>query len=312
MLLRTAPKAISGLILCPDGAVGFAIRHDHRGSEYYCATDYSMQSSWGRESCGNDSSHSLLETPVSVFTVQGAERSMSEEKVPASSPEVPNRRTLTIEDVEEALAQAFQDVHEQRWAREAWAGLIKLGLADYSTEMERSDAAVRFIALAGFYNDWQEQTEECDRPFERVGILAAFNLTSFRLGQLIGHHPDFLDDCDFDPYSGSSSDERLLEEAIFHLEVKARPTVVMALMAHYGSISGLFVALWNSNKQPRPADYDQRWEEYDSERAWDMELLHMWIPPYQDTDDEILNDLTDDKMRLWTWLDQHPSISKST
>jgi hypothetical protein len=124
------------------------------------------------------------------------------------------------------------------------------------------------------------------------------------LGQLIARHSAFLDDPDFDPYTSLNSDEQLLQRAMFHLELEARPAVVTALMAHYGGISGLFVALWNSDKQPRPADYDQKWEEYDSERAWDIEHLHMWIPPYQDTDDEILNDVTGDKMRLWTWLDQ--------
>jgi hypothetical protein len=33
-------------------------------------------------------------------------------------------------------------------------------------------------------------------------------------------------------------------------------------------------------------------------------------PPYQDTDDDILNDVTDDKMRLWTWLDQDATPPK--
>jgi hypothetical protein len=28
------------------------------------------------------------------------------------------------------------------------------------------------------------------------------------------------------------------------------------------------------------------------------------VPPYNETDEEILNDVDDDKMELWTWLDQ--------
>src|ERR1019366_2211143 len=231
---------------------------------------------------------------------------MSEEKEPTPSPEIPerNRRCLTLEDIKEALEEAFEGAHERLWANDAWAALIKLGLSDYSNELERCEAAVRFIAFAGFYKDWLAQVEECDRAFDYGEISTALNLTPFRLGQLIGRHSAFLDDSDFDPCKSLNSDEQLLQRAMFHLKFEARPVVVTALMAHYGGISGLFVAIWNSDKQPRPADYDQKWEKYESERAWEIEHLHVWVPPYQDTDDEILNDVTGDKMRLWTWLDQ--------
>ncbi len=37
---------------------------------------------------------------------------------------------------------------------------------------------------------------------------------------------------------------------------------------------------------------------------WDAEYLHTWVSPFQETDDEILNDVTADKMELWTWLTQ--------
>ncbi len=231
---------------------------------------------------------------------------MSEEKEPTPSPEIPerNRRCLTLEDIKEALEKAFEGAHERLWANDAWSGLIKLGLTDYSNELERCEAAVRFIAFAGFYKDWLAQVEECDRVFDYEEVSTALNLTPFRLGQLIGRHSDFLDDSNFDPCTSLSSEEQLLRRAAFHLELEARPAIVTALMAHYGGISGLFVALWNSDKQPRPADYDQKWERYESERAWEIEHLHMWIPLYQDTDDEILNDVAGDKMSLWTWLDQ--------
>lgn len=232
---------------------------------------------------------------------------MSEENEAAPSPEVPERNrgeSLTFEEVKGALEGAFPDAHARLWANEAWAALIKLGLASFTNELERCEAALRFIAFTGFYKDWQAQAEECDRAFDYGEMLPALRLTPFRLGQLIGRHSDFLDDADFDPYTSLNRDEQLLKRAMLHLEFEARSAVVTALMAHYGGASGLFVALWNSDKQPRPADYDQKWEKYDSQRAWDMEHLHMWVPPYQDTDDEILNDVTGDKLRLWTWLDQ--------
>ena len=59
---------------------------------------------------------------------------MSEEREPTPSPEIPERRRscLTLEEVKTALEEAFEDEHERLWANEAWAALIKLGLADYS------------------------------------------------------------------------------------------------------------------------------------------------------------------------------------
>jgi hypothetical protein len=167
---------------------------------------------------------------------------MSGENEPARAPEVPerNRGSLTCEEVKGALERAFPDAHERLWVKEAWAALIKLGLADYSNEMERYEAAIRFIAFAGFYKDWQAQTEECDRAFNYGEILADLNLTSFRLGQLIGRRSDFLDDSNFDPYMSLNIDEQLLQRAMFHLELEARPAVVTSpwlRRAEHGSSS---------------------------------------------------------------------------
>ena len=36
--------------------------------------------------------------------------------------------------------------------------------------------------------------------------------------------------------------------------------------------------------------------------------LSIWVPPYQETDEQILNDVDDDKMELWTWLDQGAEV----
>jgi hypothetical protein len=53
---------------------------------------------------------------------------MSEEKEPTPSPEIPerNRRCLTLEDIKEALEEAFEGAHERLWASDAWAALIRL------------------------------------------------------------------------------------------------------------------------------------------------------------------------------------------
>jgi hypothetical protein len=53
---------------------------------------------------------------------------MSEEKEPTPSPEIPerNHRCLTLEDIKEALEEAFEGAHERLWANDAWAALIRL------------------------------------------------------------------------------------------------------------------------------------------------------------------------------------------
>ena len=155
-----------------------------------------------------------------------------------------------------------------------------------------------------FYRDWRALIGESDRGFTSLSVPAAPNVTAFRLGQLIGRHPEFIDVPRFDPYSILAADEDLFRKGLYHLETEARPAVVAALKAHFGGTSGLFVALWNSDKQPRPKDYDWNWEEHNRQRDWDIQNLHTWEPAYQNTEGEILMNETAEKLHLWTWLDQ--------
>src|ERR1035438_7985173 len=165
---------------------------------------------------------------------------MCEHAEQAPSPDVPprNRTFLTHEDVKEVLEQVFPGAHEL-WANEVWAALIKLDLANYSNELERCEAAIRFIAFTEFYRDWQALVDEGDRGFTDLSVPAALGLTAFRLGQLIGRHPDFIDDPRFDPYTSLGTDDELFRRALYHLEMDARPAVVSAIEEHFGGISGL-------------------------------------------------------------------------
>lgn len=167
--------------------------------------------------------------------------------------------------------------------------------------MERCEAAINLIALIEFYKDWLATAGGEERVFRYNDLATALGLLPFRLGQLVGRS-DLPDEPDFNACDGLD-DEELFRKAIFHLEMKARPEVVSALKEHYGEISGLFVALWNSDRDPRPDDYEKNREEYEDARNL-LIRLNNWQPPYQETDDEILNDVTDEKMHLWTWLDQ--------
>ena len=110
-----------------------------------------------------------------------------------------------------------------------------------------------------------------------------------------------------------TGEDQLFKDGIYFLELQARPAVLDGLLSRYGSTSGLFVALWNSNTQPRPSDYDDecesgefdtKGEEYEYQRAYDIEKLHLWTAPYEETEDEILMEVTGVKSNLFAWLDQ--------
>ena len=231
---------------------------------------------------------------------------MNENAEQSLSPDAPaqNRMTLAFGDVKEALQEAFDGEYERRWVSEAWAALIMAGPADYSNELERCEAAIRFIALIEFYRDWRSLVDEGDRGFAGVSVATVLNLSPFRLGQLIGRHPEFTGVPRFDLYTIRPSDDELFCRALYHLEIEARSAVAAAMKLHFGGISGLFLALWNGDKQPRPADYEWNREKYHWQRDWGIQNLHTWVPAYQDSEDEILMDETAEKMRLWTWLDQ--------
>jgi hypothetical protein len=76
--------------------------------------------------------------------------------------------------VKEALEEVFEGEHERRWANAAWAALIQRGFADYSNELERCEAAIKFIAFAEFYKDWKAVAydEEANRGSYYGGVPA--------------------------------------------------------------------------------------------------------------------------------------------
>ena len=96
-----------------------------------------------------------------------------------------------MEPAQEAIEEAFE-AHERRWATEAWSALRQAGLANYSTELERCEAAINFIALVEFYKDWQEGANEGNREFSYGSLPEFLGLSPFRVGQLVGSNPELL------------------------------------------------------------------------------------------------------------------------
>jgi hypothetical protein len=186
--------------------------------------------------------------------------------------ETPTHKVLLWEDLKDLTDRAFDiwtHSREKEWGKSAWGLLISQGGAHYSNEIERHEALIMFLALAGFYHDFCAMAwEERDEPMysywaEEVG------LSNFILGQLVGREHNLEED-----------------EALKVLVSRARPKVVEWLRQVHAGPDKLFCSLWRTNDWDTGADEDG--EEHECEL----------------TDDQILNDLTADKMSAYEWLDQ--------
>jgi hypothetical protein len=92
---------------------------------------------------------------------------------------------LAWAEVEPAAEEAFSMWMGQpdlAWAKQAWEAIAQARLADYCTELERCQVAIRFLALCGIYQDfcWYAWEEVADLDFGACAEL--LNLTPFRVG----------------------------------------------------------------------------------------------------------------------------------
>lgn len=164
---------------------------------------------------------------------------------------------------------------EREWAEQAWEALAKAGLTAAEGELDRHRVAVRFMTLATVHQEfchlaWQKPCEA------RLADWAYYlELQPLRVGQLLGAE-ELRED--------ASSDAKLLEKALAILIGRERLPLHQALCAACGGVSKLFVALWRTGEEPQPGAAGGG-------------------RPRQ-TDDEILNDLTFEKIDAYEFVSQ--------
>jgi hypothetical protein len=191
-------------------------------------------------------------------------------------------KTLRWGDVEGVAKEAFSiwvDHPEIKWAKRAWKIIIRAGLAAYSDEDERCEAAMRFLALCGLYYDFCEIALEEHREPE-YGVWANdLGISAIRVGLRLGYNPD-------DWLNRYEDDEALYDEGVKCLANKARGEVFEALCKGFGDKSrdglegneaDLFVSLWKSP-----------WSDYAEDD--------------RETDFEILNNVTEGKGAAYEWI----------
>ena len=180
---------------------------------------------------------------------------------------------LTWEEIEPAAKQVFRvwiGQPELKWAKQAWELMGKAGFTSYTNELERHTVAIRFLALAAFYNDfcevmWEEPTLGEAMLMDVFELLV---LEPFQIGQLVGRDAKI----------------ESVFEALWSLVNKARDTVFRALLVGFEDTqenpATLFISLYRSNHTRE----DEGEEEGD------------------ETDWEIVNEVTDEKLAAFTWL----------
>jgi 5-methylcytosine-specific restriction protein B len=211
---------------------------------------------------------------------------MAEEVIPSKS------NTLTWSDVAGAAEEAFAGFRQpglekgaSDWAYQAWDTLIQAGLARFSTETERCQVIIRFLALAGFYLEfckvaWKENVKANYYSWvEALGFIHYY---------AIHHYAEELVSSDSD-WESFKDDDYQLDDSVFEkLADSVRPEVLSALLDGFGNISMLFISLWRTNT-PEIGGDDEPDDCYE-------------------TDDEILNySLTPQKATALNWLNQQCS-----
>ncbi len=160
-------------------------------------------------------------------------------------------KTLAWRDVEGVAKEAFSiwvDHPEMKWAKGAWKIIVQAGLAAYSDEDERCEAAIRFLALCGIYYDFCEiALEECNEP--DYGVWAeGLGISAIRVGLRLGCDPDNW-------LKRYEDDKALYDEGVKCLTDKARGEVFEALCKGFrnkaadgseGNEADLFLSLWKS------------------------------------------------------------------
>ena len=185
-----------------------------------------------------------------------------------------------IEDAARVVFDVWSGKPELGWARLAWEALDRQRLTHHQDELQRNVVLVRLLALVEVYRDfcavaWDERTET---RFDDAAHDLAFS--PFRVGQLVG--PEFEPEYDL-------LTEELVREGIQMLVYDERPRVVQALRKEFAHTDELFVGLILSNTDLS----GKRWEDLDEE------VLH-----------EVLNNVSDDKLAAYAWIDQGMPVSR--
>jgi len=151
--------------------------------------------------------------------------------------------TLTWQDVLPAAEEIYRvwvGGGDLAWAEGAWGHVVRAGLAEYQTPLERCRACFRFLSMATIYFDFcTVACDECHDDLEIWYGADELEMDPLNVGQLVG--PEEL--------PGDDETEALFD-AYDTLTHKAREEVLAALLKGYGGPIEFLKALWRSTERP--------------------------------------------------------------
>ena len=198
-------------------------------------------------------------------------------------------------DIQESATNMFNiwdDQPELKWVEEAWLKLESQKLTEYNNELEKYIVLIRLITLATLYHEF------CEHAFDEPGNIdydswvhflekEDFALDPLRLGQLLGRN--FMIQEEIEDYTQYG----LTEKCIGTLVEAERNLVVTALINGFGDESLLFAHLWLS-RQALGKNKDFSEDDADEDIFYEASC--------HETVDDVLGDVTIDKMRAFEWV----------
>jgi len=126
------------------------------------------------------------------------------------------------------------------WVEWMWQYLSQENLTRYRTELERCRVKVQLLALADLYNEfcWMAYQEPQDEEY--CDWAKALELSSFRVGQLMGDDADFGDE--------ETHELTLTQAALIELMQDARSRILPCLAKRGGGTMGLLKGLYGCSQ----------------------------------------------------------------
>lgn len=214
------------------------------------------------------------------------------------------------------IFKIWVDGFEKEWGEKAWEILESQGLTTYTDQLEYTRVLIRFLCLGIMYHEFCYFAWDEGPYVELLDWARSEEINSFRVAQLVGE--------DFEKES-NLSEEELLEEALKELILQEHPKVYRALVKGFGGKSKLFASLWLTAGE-HVIEEDEDLEEWEDEE--EEEMSDEWIDD-ESSDDEwleenvksrkekyrellenervirsILNDVSYDKLRAYSWVEE--------
>lgn len=159
--------------------------------------------------------------------------------------------TLTWSDVENTAQLAFTKLDQPElewgaleWSWQAWEILVQAGLATYSTQTQRNQLIIRFLALTALYLEFRSVALEEYVELDYYGWAKNLNFDHYDAAH---YYAEEVFSFDSDWTFLYDEEYELDNNALQKLADKACKEVLSALIDSCGDIAQLFVFIWQSH-----------------------------------------------------------------